>query len=45
MAHRPFVLLPLAELVPQWRHPATGRRIGDLMAELPDPDAAWPITP
>ena len=45
MAGRAFVLLPLAELAPQWRHPATGRAIGDLIAELADPGAAWAITP
>ena len=31
---RAFVLLPLAELDPQWRHPATGERISDLIARL-----------
>ena len=31
---RAFVLLPLVELDPQWRHPATGERISDLIARL-----------
>lgn len=32
---RAFVLLPLAELVPAWRHPRTGDAIVDLIAALP----------
>lgn len=31
---RAFVLHPLAELAPDWRHPASGRPIADLLAEL-----------
>lgn len=31
---RAFVLLPLAELAPHWRHPASGEAIGDLIARL-----------
>lgn len=31
---RAFVLLPLAELAPHWRHPANGESIGDLIARL-----------
>ncbi len=34
LRERAFVLLPLVELAPQWRHPATGERISDLIARL-----------
>lgn len=34
---RAFVLLPLADVVPDWRHPATGRALAELIAAL-DPD-------
>jgi 2-amino-4-hydroxy-6-hydroxymethyldihydropteridine diphosphokinase len=32
---RGFVLLPLREVAPDWRHPATGAGIGELIAALP----------
>jgi 2-amino-4-hydroxy-6-hydroxymethyldihydropteridine diphosphokinase len=32
---RAFVLRPLADLAPGWRHPATGQPIADLLAALP----------
>lgn len=32
---RAFVLRPLADLAPDWRHPVTGQAIGDLLAALP----------
>jgi 2-amino-4-hydroxy-6-hydroxymethyldihydropteridine diphosphokinase len=32
---RAFVLRPLADLEPAWRHPASGRSIDTLLAELP----------
>ncbi len=35
MAGRAFVLRPLADLAPDWRHPVTGQAIGDLIAALP----------
>jgi 2-amino-4-hydroxy-6-hydroxymethyldihydropteridine diphosphokinase len=35
MAARAFVLRPLADLVPDWRHPVTGTLIQDLLAALP----------
>jgi 2-amino-4-hydroxy-6-hydroxymethyldihydropteridine diphosphokinase len=43
LADRAFVLLPLAEIVPDWRHPATGVPIGDLIRALPDRQAAVPL--
>jgi 2-amino-4-hydroxy-6-hydroxymethyldihydropteridine diphosphokinase len=35
MIGRAFVLRPLADLAPDWRHPASGTPIGDLMSALP----------
>jgi len=39
LAERSFVLAPLAEIAPDWRHPATGLGAGELLAVLPDRDA------
>jgi 2-amino-4-hydroxy-6-hydroxymethyldihydropteridine diphosphokinase len=35
LAERAFVLLPLAELAPDWRHPVSGASIAELVAALP----------
>jgi len=35
MAERAFVLYPLRDLAPDWRHPATGATLGALIAALP----------
>ena len=34
LAERAFVLRPLADLAPDWVHPTTGRRAGDMLAAL-----------
>jgi 2-amino-4-hydroxy-6-hydroxymethyldihydropteridine diphosphokinase len=44
MAGRAFVLRPLADLAPHWRHPVTGRPIADLLRALPADQAAERIT-
>ena len=43
LAERGFVLRPLAELAPGWRHPADGRAISDLLAALPSHDGVEPL--
>jgi 2-amino-4-hydroxy-6-hydroxymethyldihydropteridine diphosphokinase len=43
MHERGFVLLPLAELAPDWRHPASGRRIDALIEALPPETMAEPL--
>jgi 2-amino-4-hydroxy-6-hydroxymethyldihydropteridine diphosphokinase len=39
MTERSFVLVPLAQVAPGWRHPVTGQGVGELLAALPDRDA------
>lgn len=34
MTHRAFVLRPLADIAPTWRHPATGQDIASLLSVL-----------
>jgi 2-amino-4-hydroxy-6-hydroxymethyldihydropteridine diphosphokinase len=38
MTERSFVLVPLAQIAPGWRHPVTGEGVADLLARLPDRD-------
>lgn len=44
MVDRAFVLLPLADVAPDWTHPADGRGIGDLIAALPPDQAIRPLS-
>ena len=43
LAGRAFVLLPLAEVAPGWRHPVSGQRIEALIADLPLDQRAEPL--
>jgi 2-amino-4-hydroxy-6-hydroxymethyldihydropteridine diphosphokinase len=45
MTGRAFVLRPLADVAPDWRHPLTGEPIGELLAALPADQVAERITP
>lgn len=40
---RAFVLLPMAEVAPDWRHPVDGRTLDELIAGLPPGQAAEPL--
>lgn len=44
LAHRAFVLLPLAEVARGWRHPITGETVEHLIAALPPDQIAEPIS-
>lgn len=35
MASRAFVLMPLRDVAPAWRHPVTGKSVDELIAALP----------
>ena len=43
LAERAFVLLPLAELGPEWRHPVSGLSAAELARRLPAGQIAEPI--
>lgn len=43
VATRAFVLVPMAELAPDWRHPVTGTPISALIAALPPDQAIEPL--
>lgn len=43
LAERAFVVLPLAELAPDWRHPVSGLSARELAAALPSGQTARPL--
>ena len=43
MDQRAFVLRPLADIAPGWRHPLTGLDVGALLARLPADQEAQPL--
>lgn len=43
LAARAFVLLPLADVAPAWRHPLSGQRLAALMAALPPDQLCRPL--
>lgn len=43
LAERAFVVLPLAEIAPQWRHPVSGLTVQELAARLPVDQVAEPM--
>jgi 2-amino-4-hydroxy-6-hydroxymethyldihydropteridine diphosphokinase len=43
MTGRSFVLIPLAEIAPDWHDPVSGQSVRDLLAALPDRGGPKPI--
>ncbi len=45
IAARSFVLVPLRDVAPGWRHPVIGQGVSDLLALLPDRDSPKVLSP
>ena len=45
MHERAFVLIPLLDVAPGWRHPVMGRTAPELLAELPEQGVRRLIAP
>jgi len=43
LAERAFVVLPLSEVAPDWRHPVTGQSVADMRRALPAEQAIRPL--
>ena len=43
MAERAFVLLPLQDLAPEWRHPVSGKTVREMVAALPADQEIQPL--
>lgn len=43
IAHRKFVLVPLAEMLPDWLHPITGKTSLNLLADCEDRGKVWVV--
>jgi len=43
LAERAFVVLPLADVAPDWRHPVTGQSVADMRQALPPEQAIRPL--
>ncbi len=43
MHQRAFVLMPLSEIAPEWRHPVIGDTVSELIAALPDDQFIEPV--
>ena len=43
LAERAFVLHPLADIAPDWRHPESGRSVAEMLAELPTGQQIRPL--
>ncbi len=43
LEERAFVLLPLHDIAPHWRHPVSGKSLENLIAALPKSGLAWPL--